>query len=178
MSVRRNSGFTLLETVVALAIGTLVILGARAILEGLGAQATRLAALARGADEDANGERLLRRLLAELEVPVGQGAAFGGNEDSLRFSSWCAVPQGWQERCRVVLLFKTTLDSVFLIGRLSTRETLILKSGRREVGFRYLADPAQGGTWFQQWGDGRNLPLAIGILMDADTMIVRIGERG
>lgn len=170
-------GFTLIEVVAALAISGLIVVGARALLEGLGAQLMRLENLTRVADADANGERLLRGLLGQLEVPFGQAMTFGGDADSVHFSSWCRVPGGWEERCRVVLTFNASDDSVHLVARLSTRETLTLMGTGRSKGLLYLADAGEGGIWFEQWGDGRSVPVAIGVLLDNDTMIVRIGER-
>jgi prepilin-type N-terminal cleavage/methylation domain-containing protein len=173
----RRRGFTLVEVVVAFAIGTVVVLGARALLEALGAQTARVAAAARDADADANGERLLRALVGRLEIGAPSDT-FGGDERSARFSSWCQAPRGWQERCRVTLGVEQAADGVAVVTRLSTGETVVLKRGRRTEGLRYLVDAASGGRWFVRWGEGVTVPQAIGILVDGDTTIVRIGERG
>jgi prepilin-type N-terminal cleavage/methylation domain-containing protein len=176
VGVRR--GFTLVEVIVALVVGAVVMLSARALLEVLGAQATRVTALGRDADADANGERLLRALIGHVDVGTGERAPFGGDQRSVRFSSWCTVPRGWQERCNAMLVIDSTSRAMSVVARLSTGEVLVLLRGRRIEGFRYLVDASSGGRWFTRWDDGLLVPLAIGILVDADTMIVRIGERG
>ena len=49
----------------------------------------------------------------------------------------------------------------------------------RELGPRdILNNPLGGGQWFRVWGYGTTAPLAVGVITDADTLIVRIGERG
>jgi prepilin-type N-terminal cleavage/methylation domain-containing protein len=179
-TLQGRHGFTLVELLVALAIGVFVVVGARALLDGLAAQATRVAAATRETDADANGERLLRALVGHLEIPaeVGSTSTFGGDERSVHFSSWCEMPRGWQERCRVRLDVEHTPDGIAVVAGLSTGETLALKHGQHTEGFRYLVNAGLGGSWVYRWGDGLSAPLAIGILIDGDTMIVRIGERG
>ena len=47
-------GFTLIELLVALMVGAIVILGARALLDGLTSHAEKVLVLARSADAEAN----------------------------------------------------------------------------------------------------------------------------
>ena len=44
--------------------------------------------------------------------------------------------------------------------------------------FRYLTTVTGGGEWIRVWGAGITAPLAIGVILDSDTLIVPIGERG
>jgi len=175
---RTSVGFTVIEIIVALFVGVAVVVGARTLLEGLAAQTARVAAVARASDRDANGERLLRGLVGRLEIGTDSAQRFGGDEREVHFTSWCDVARGWQERCRVSIAVEPGSVGLAVVARLSSRDTIVLKHGRRGEGLRYLADPSFGGRWLMRWSDGLAAPLAIGILVDADTMIVRIGERG
>ena len=42
----------------------------------------------------------------------------------------------------------------------------------------YLRDAAEGGAWVTSWGASVTAPQALGIVVDGDTTIVRVGERG
>jgi hypothetical protein len=171
------AGFTVIEIIVALFIGAVVVLGARSLLEGLAAQTSRVTTTARDGDRDANGERLLRGLVGRLEIGTDSSRRFGGDEREVHFSSWCDVARGWQERCSVSLALEPTRAGIALVGRLSTGESIVLREAARGEGLRYLADAASGGRWFVRWGDGLTAPLAVGVLLDGDTIIVRVGER-
>jgi hypothetical protein len=65
-----------------------------------------------------------------------------------------------------------------LVARLSTGEVIALQRGFSTGMLRYLNDPIGRGVWFRIWGHGITAPLAIGVITDGDTAIVRIGERG
>ena len=181
-SARR--GFTLVELLVSLAVVGLVLAGARAILEQLSGTALQIAAGAERADRTANADRVLRALLGQLELGrgegarVGEGRRFTGNERAARFSSWCDTPAGWQERCEVAVGIDTLGGSGVLAVSLSTGEVLVLRRGFRSGRLRYLSDPGSGGVWFRDWGTSVTAPVALGVVLDADTLVVRIGERG
>ena len=96
-------GFTLIEVLVAMTIAATVVVTARLLLERLGDEAMRLAAYAARTDSDANAEQTLRDLVGRLEVGTDDGRRFAGQEQATRFTSWCDVPAGWQERCTVTL---------------------------------------------------------------------------
>jgi hypothetical protein len=166
------------EVLVALALGAVIVLGARLLLENLGAVAGRIAEAARYQDADSNGERLLRSLVGRLEVGTRRADSFGGDEHEAHFSSWCESPRGWQEQCRVSLRVEPTDSLLFLFVSISPGETVPLLRARHVLALRYLADAAQGGSWILRWGDGATAPQALGVIIDTDTLIVRIGERG
>lgn len=184
MSIRRTSsnvrarrrGFTLVEVIVALSVGAVILIGARLLLENLGASADRIAVAARSEDSGANGELLLRSLVRQIEVGP-ESLMFEGNEDGARFTSWCYTPAGWRERCHVALAVGREDSSVVLTVVLPDASVAALRA-RDRIELRYLVDAREGGRWFVRWGEGATAPGAIGVLIDADTMIVRIGERG
>ena len=173
--------------VVAIAVGSLVVLGARAMLEVVadGGDAARRAA--READRAANADALLRALLRDLEVGTEQAMRFAGAPDEARFSTWCPAPGGWAERCRATLTVERRAAGAALVSTLSmgdgtAGERIDLRSGLDDAELRYLSDAALGGRWFRVWGDGITAPLAVGLVTDSagrrDTTILRIGERG
>lgn len=185
--VRPRRGFTLLEVIVAIAVGSLVVLGARTMLEIVadGGHATHEAAIA--ADRTANAEAELRRLLRELEVGTEQAIRFSGAPDETRFSTWCTVAGGWVERCRATLAIEASTEGSALVATLSTAdrsaaERLELRPGLERAELLYLSDATLGGRWFRVWGEGITAPLAVGLVVDSaersDTTILRIGERG
>lgn len=175
---RERCGFTLVEVMVALLVSGVVVLGARMMLEQLGDEATRILRYAAHTDRDANAERQLRALTRRLEIATTASSEFGGDEQSAHFSSWCDVPGGWQERCAVTLAVDVQSEKHMLVARLSTGEELIVRDRFERCELRYLKDASVGGTWFRSWGTGISAPIAIGVIVDRDTLILRIGERG
>ena len=70
-------------------------------------------------------------------------------------------------------------------GRTASRERalddstrVILLRGFARGSFRYLENAENGVTWQRVWGRGVSAPLAIGVILDRDTLIVPVGERG
>lgn len=175
---RRQIGFTLIEVVVALAVGGVVILGAHALLAAVADGADRITHASVEADRIANGERLLRALLGRLEVGTDSTRRFAGDEREARFTSWCDVPAGWLERCEVHIAVRTDGAGGTLSVLLPTGIAVEVRRGVGPLSLRYLTNAAEGGRWVRTWGASLTAPLALGIVSDRDTMIVRIGERG
>lgn len=174
-----RTGFTLIELTVAILLSGIVLLGARALWESLAISVDRLSVQATADARDMNGERLLRSLVGRLEVGTNQSQEFAGDEQQAQFTTWCDVPAGWQERCDAVIGFEfDSVGHLELQARLSTGEIISLQRGFAHGVLRYLNAPAGGGVWFHIWGHGITAPLAIGVITDSDTAIVRIGERG
>jgi prepilin-type N-terminal cleavage/methylation domain-containing protein len=170
--------FTLLEVLVALSIGAMIVLGARALADGLFVEAQRISTSSKQADASANAERYLRRIVGQVQLRKDIGATFRGVEWAAEFSSWCDSPRGSQERCRVSLIVEHADNAPRLVMQSSIGERLVLVRATRSIELRYLTDPAAGGSWVKQWGEGLSAPTAIGVIQDADTLIIRIGERG
>jgi prepilin-type N-terminal cleavage/methylation domain-containing protein len=174
----RRSGYTVIELIVAITLSAIVLLGARALWESLAASVDRMRVRAIADTRAANGERLLRSLLGRLEVGPDQSRKFAGGEQEIRFSTWCDMPSGWQERCDAVLAIEPDSDvGLRMVARLSTGETIMLQRGFTTGVLRYLNDPLGSGVWFRSWGQGFATPLAIEVITDRDTAIVRIRAR-
>ena len=170
-----------MELLVALLVGGVAILGARSVLGAVADQADRIAEAAMLIDRAANGERLLRSLVGNLEVGTTRDATFQGDEAEARFTTWCTSASGWQERCtvRLVVLRPDPVSGKSIIaGVLPGRDTLPLIECDGVSRLQYLRDAASGGTWSNRWGTSVGAPLAIGIATEGDTIILRIGERG
>jgi hypothetical protein len=169
---------TVLEVVVALVIVATLLLAGRSLFETSLASAAAMRRAAADADRRANGEWMLRELVGQMEPVTATAAGVRGDERRLHFSSWCRVPGGWSERCEVLLAADTLGGRAVIAAALSTGETLVLRSAESRVGFRYLLDPSRGGSWVPVWGTSSAAPAAIGVVVDDDTLIVRVGDRG
>lgn len=174
----RRGGFTLVEVMVALTISAIVLLGARMLLEQLGDNASRTVDAAAARDREANGERLLRDLAGRLEVGTDGVTQFSGEANAMRFSSWCDVPSGWQERCAIAFVVRQENTHSTLVATFASGDSITLLTRPQPIALRYLDDPRAGGRWFVSWGAGITAPLAVAVVCGADTMIVRIAERG
>lgn len=181
---RSRAGLTLLEVVIALSITSLVLLGARLLFAQLADGAERVAEEAAASDEEANGARYLRELIGRMDLrspdPDGTGGhRLEGDATGADFWTWCDVPAGWQELCHVTLALQGEgADSSVLVVRVNDGKPLLLRGGLRGAHLGYLSAAGMGGTWLPMWNSVITLPLALGVLSEDDTMIVRVGERG
>lgn len=177
----KRGGFTLIEVLVALTLAAMVVGAVRVLVEVVGDHALITAQRAREIDSDANAERALRGLVGSTELATQDDERFDGTSSAVRFVSWCTVPSGRQERCRVELGFERlpeAPDSVALVGMLSTGERLLFRAGHGPGSILYLGSVRDGGTWFLGWRHSLAPPPAIGFVLGGDTLIVRVGDRG
>jgi hypothetical protein len=65
-----------------------------------------------------------------------------------------------------------------LVAAFASGDSVTLLVREQPIELRYLDDPRGGGRWFVSWGAGITAPLAFAVISGADTMIVRIGDRG
>jgi len=176
--MRCRNGFTLIEVLVALIVGGIVIAGAHDSLDALAMSASAAESVAVNADRSANGDELLRSLIGTMDIATPGTKPFFGSERITAFSSWCEAPHGWLEPCSVVLAFDTASGKAAVIARVNDSTRVVMKRGFSSGSFRYLESAANGGTWQRLWGRGVSTPLAIGVLIDRDTLIIPVGERG
>ena len=177
MRSAERGGFTLLEVMVALAISGLLLLGARALLVQVGAAAGQIAGSAAEVDREANAERLLRSLVGRVEQPRPE-SEFVGTPQGVRFATWCDVPAGWLERCSVSLGILQAGEGRVLALQAEGGEVVALRRGFAAGHLLYLHDAGSGGMWRREWSSSVSAPVAIGVVMDGDTTILRVGERG
>jgi prepilin-type N-terminal cleavage/methylation domain-containing protein len=189
-----HPGFTLVEVIVAIALGGLDLIGAPSLLEGRADEQRHIARETAVADARANGYRALRSLVRDMEVGTTESGPFSGDHSRTSFTTWCDTAYGWQERCEITIAFESEGREPVLVAHLPEGRSLVLASGFRAGKLRYLNSASSGGQWFRQWGRGITAPLAIGVILERvttsgesngaigdasiDTLIVRIGERG
>ena len=173
-----RGGFTLIEVVVALSLSAMLLLGARALFEQLGGHAEALVEAAAAADGEANGDALVRARVGAAEASPEPARPFDGTADGARFHSLCESPAGWMERCHVTLGFIHAGQAPVLAVATDGGDPVAIRRGFREGRLIYLRDAGGGGAWTRGWSSTVQPPLAVGVVIDGDTSILRIGERG
>jgi prepilin-type N-terminal cleavage/methylation domain-containing protein len=176
----KRTGFSMIEILLALVVIGIVVLTARVILERVSDGAVGTTEAAQEADRSANVDRLLRALVGNLEISTAtdserrfRGAPFGA-----QFHTWCEVPDGWLERCTAVLGIVELSGALALVLSLSTGEQVVVRRGFGYGELRYLRDSGGGGNWTTQWSTSGDAPIALGIVIDGELSLLRIGERG
>lgn len=173
-----NRGFTLIETVVALALAATLALLAHSLFGG----ATRTTILLReqriALDQQANGRRLLRELAINLDMT---GAPFAGREGMVAFRTWHLSTRGRWRRADVTI---TASRGSLVITGLDGPITIDSIAGVR---FDYLLARGEASLWHDEWTSPVTPPLAIRLRLtrltpaaDApvDTLLLLVGERG
>lgn len=169
-----RAAFTLIELMVALVVGALVLLGARALLDGVGGIATATRRSANAADARANAELLVRQVVGNLALAPDTMSSFTGSAREATFTSWCPSPRGGLAPCGARLLVQgDSADIVLFAG--GARVTLL--HGVTGARLRYLGSAGDGGAWQARWSTSIVTPLAIGVESDHDTLLLAIGER-
>jgi prepilin-type N-terminal cleavage/methylation domain-containing protein len=180
---KTRGGFTLVEVLVALAVGGLVILLAHRLFAAAG-DASRAVTIAQiDLDRDANARRWLQAAFLSLDVGTDSGTSFEGRPDRVTFSSWLQTSDQWTERRRVEL---SAADARFLakVGG----ESVILTPVVESVAFDYLLEPGADSKWVREWVSPVSAPLAVrvrvhrepaaGSRAPVDTVLFLIKERG
>jgi len=189
-----RAGFTLLELMVAMVIGGVTLTAAAALYLGLASRADAIEAASRAASHDANGERLLRILAANVE-PRGNGGGVRGDGASVALDTRCESALGWAEPCRVRLAFQAggAHRHRLLLWRLAPSADsspapfadppadvsaegtpgMVLRDSVREGRFVYLVDASHGGSWSAAWTE-TPAPPAFAVVMDGDTLLLPV----
>ncbi|MEP6733828.1 MAG: hypothetical protein ABJE10_24490 [bacterium] len=170
-SSRVRVGFTVVELTAALALIGLIFAGIWALLEQVTDGRDRITQEAGDADRTGNGERLLTAMFANAEVITDSVNRFVGAEDRATFNTWCVVPQGWLEKCRVLLQVSDRLsgsDVSWVVGR----DTRLLRHFAAPAEFRYYGMIGGQAQWLNQWGRSIALPSAIALVSGGDTTVI------
>ncbi len=173
-----RNGFALFEVILALAVGALLLVAARGILESVADGADVILAAAVDADREGNADRLLRALVGQIEAATVVRGSVVGDDRHARIQTWCDVPAGWKERCTVELALIPHGSGRALVATGLPGGPLVVRTGFDHGALRYLVDPEYGGAWLPSWTQKLTVPLALGVILDTDTLILRIGERG
>lgn len=179
-SAKGPRGFTLVEVMVALAVGALVALLAHRTLWAAADLGARLAAAREVHDRAMNARRFLALAFGSLDVGTGPSGGFDGDVDGVRFATWLPSVRGAPERCVVSVRLA---DSALVA--LAGTDTLHLVPGAGAVAFDYLLDFGADATWVQGWSSPASAPLAVRIRIGRrgreaklDTLLFLIGPRG
>ena len=182
--MRRNAGFTLVEVMVALAVGALVVLLAHEVIVGVVDGAERTRAAREVIERRANADRQLAAVLGNLEVGTDETTTYDGRSgwigdlerDELAFTTWLQHPRGWMERERVTLeVHHGAL--VLAIGA----DTVVLADHVTALGIDHLLEPGADARWVAEWRSPVNAPVAVRVRVTrgavADTMLYLVGSR-
>jgi len=171
-----QAGFTLIEVLVALAVGSLVILAAQRIFLGVGDSSKAITTARENLDREANARRWLKSAFLSLEPP------FEGRIDRMSFTSRQLSSGEWFEP-RVITVSRAGDRLVAENGG----GTLVLRAGVTGVAFDYLLEPGADSKWVREWISPVSAPLGVRLRIagcgraDAgcvDTLLILIRERG
>ena len=100
---RDRRGFTLIEVLVALAIGALVVLLAHQLFATVVNRGRTLLAARQSLDRTMNARRWLAATFLSLDVGMESAGGFDGRVDRMAFAAWQRTADGWFERRRITL---------------------------------------------------------------------------
>jgi len=158
---------------VALVVGGMALLLAAALLATLGNRAEAIERAATKQNEDANAERLLQGLVANLDPGSDTTPSFVGDGQSVTFRTWCDTPAGWLDRCSAHLWFERRQDvtALRLLLHGSDSSEFELRRGLETGRLRYLVNARDRGTWAETWTE-RVPRVAVAIITDGDTLLL------
>ncbi len=179
--VGATCGFTLIEVMIALVVGSMAVTGSAALLIGLSNQHASVQELTSSADRDGNGIRVLTDLVSSIrqgpELPPG----LVGGPSRVELRTHCISERGWTEPCEAELRFEPADESsaaaVLVVASDPPSRRWVLWIAESGGHFTFLAQSADGGTWTREWTGGRP-PLALGVVTDGDTLLVAIRHDG
>jgi hypothetical protein len=173
--IAARRAFTLVELIFALTLGAGLCLGARVLLDALGRAREVLAHEAARSDRAANGERLLRSLVANIRADTGSVSHFEGDRRSARFASWCTVPSGWLERCVVCVSVRASGGDATVVMSPDNGGSFSVLNWRGSPELRYLDASNGDSRWIDRWSSRSTVPAAVGVVGDGDTLALVVG---
>lgn len=177
MRIERR-GFTIIEAMLALALGAIVLLNARLFVDQVERAGHRIQVTIADRDEQANGLRLARRLLANVFQPADSASRLRGTPVEADAASWCSSIGGTSARCRVSVWITRGAASSNLVLRDAMSNGLLIASLTGEARLLY-ADVASSGMRRieSEWVDRDELPRAILFASIRDTITFAVGSR-
>jgi prepilin-type N-terminal cleavage/methylation domain-containing protein len=181
----RRQGFTLVEVLIALAIGGLVVLLAHSLFGAVAERGSSVLETRAALDREMNARRWLAATFLSLDVGSDTSLGFDGRADRASFSAWLPTADGWFTRRAVTL---ARLDNR-LVATLGPGEAIVLQDRVVDVAFDYLLEPGAEARWVREWVSPVSAPLAVrlrvrcrgGCARDAaqavDTLLALVKER-
>ncbi len=175
--MRRSRGFTLVELMVALAVGGLVVLLAHrlaaSVLDGI----ERVAAAIEAQERRANARRVLTAVVGSVDVQYGRDA-FRGEPDRVAFAAWAEDGRGWTARRSMLLEAR---GGALVLER-EHQAPLRLWDGVFRLEIDYLLDYGARERWVRRWISESSAPTALRLRVAGpertDTLLLLIGARG
>ena len=174
---RSGRGFTLVEVLVATVVASIVVLAARGLYDALTSHLERVARVALEADTQANGERMLRQVVRDVEAHIDADSSFVGDASSASFVSSCQSAWGWLERRHATLSVVDSARWSLVVIRCAPQDSAIVLRVSGPVALRYLTSEEEGSAWVESWSAGRMPPRAIGIQTASNTVILPLAMR-
>ena len=184
-------GFTLIEVLLALSLGSLVVLFAHRLFTGVADGTRRLAEARQALDRESNARRWLAEAFGSLAVGEA-GAAFAGRADRVEFGSWQRTAAGWLVRRRIGIGRRGGR----LVADVGAGDSVVLADSVKEVRFDYLLDPGaipsaqdldvmpgERAAFVREWISPVSAPLAVRMRIAraagmVDTLLLIVGPRG
>lgn len=175
--MRTESGFTLVELVVALTIGAFVVFSAYAMFGAITTGAARAQRAGARLDQRMNGRRALAELVGSVDMTSPGAAEFIGEPARATFSAWTTRANGWPRLERVTLAL---CGNALCAG--NDRARLQVLSDVDSIALDYLISPGASEAWVRGWRSPTSPPVAIRLRVahDAgrDTLLLVVGPRG
>jgi len=182
----RRAGFTLVEVLVALTIGSVVVLVAHQLFAAVAREGKSLTEARVTLDRASNARRWLTAAFLSLDGGTQGASGFEGRADHVAFGAWLLTPDGWFERRDVSL----GLSTGRLLATAPPNQTLALMDNVQDLALDYLLEPGLDARWVREWVSPVSAPLAIRMRVTkactvqrvtcnvVDTLLFLIKERG
>jgi len=165
---RRDRGFTLIEVLLALALGGLVVLTAQRVFAGVTDGARRLSEAQEALDRRANARRLLVALVGSLDIGTPQSGGFDGRPDQVTFSTWAASAEGWPQRRTVTFRLEARAVVAEGLGPVA----IVVADTVPRLDIDYLLDYGADAVWVRSWQSPVSAPVALRLRIARDTGVV------
>lgn len=164
-----HRGFTLIEVIVALTIGSAVVLMVHHTFGDIIASSARLEADQLAHDQERRAYQILTRAVGSLDV---RQSGFAGGAERLRFST---VVSGISESVDLGLA-----GGYLVLASGQRRDSLLPVAAIRAD---YLLSSGAQSRWLSQWQSPSSAPVLIRLLLErdslrTDTLLLRVGSRG
>ncbi len=168
---RTARGFTVIEVTIALLVSAFVVLIAREIVQALGDTSVRVRSEASSSTARAHARDVLRHSL--MMARVGDSTEFVGSDSLVSFETYCAGSEGFLEPCSARLAIRHR-DSAIVTLVIGSNAPLEVGSGRPGTSLLFLESAVGGGAWSHTWQRQRLLPVAVGIALGRDTILLAL----
>lgn len=173
--MKSSHGFTLIEVVVALILGSIAVLLAHATLSASSDLAVTANSFARSATRMSNARRLLERIVGTIEVGSSGGHTFEGEAHRLEATVWIKDDPRTASRLTLSRMGDGLTASF-------DHQSLTLLSGADSICFDYLLERGAETAWQREWHSPVSAPVAVRLRLwhgsSSDTLLFAVGDRG